>query len=124
MKKARTSMERKSSAGSRIVASLREAVDWAEGSAHGGRAGGAAETGPEPGCICRQVRVPARDTPQLGTRPDETGRSGAGSAGRDRSTPRGRGGLSEAGELTAEFYIGHLLSIICEHVLFSKTPFV
>lgn len=31
MKKARTSMERKSSAGSRIVASLREAVDWAEG---------------------------------------------------------------------------------------------
>lgn len=31
MKKARTSMEGKSSAGSRIVASLREAVDWAEG---------------------------------------------------------------------------------------------
>jgi putative transcriptional regulator len=31
MKKARTSMERKSSAGSRITASLREAVDWAEG---------------------------------------------------------------------------------------------
>ena len=31
MKKARTSMERKSSVGSRIVASMREAVDWAEG---------------------------------------------------------------------------------------------
>ena len=31
MKKARTTLERKSSAGSRIVASLREAVDWAEG---------------------------------------------------------------------------------------------
>ena len=31
MKKARTSVGRESSAGSRIVASLREAVDWAEG---------------------------------------------------------------------------------------------
>ncbi len=31
MKKARTSAERKSSAGNRIAASLREAVDWAEG---------------------------------------------------------------------------------------------
>ena len=31
MKKTRTTVPRKSSAGSRIVASLREAVDWAEG---------------------------------------------------------------------------------------------
>jgi len=31
MKKARASIERKPSAGSRIVASLREAVEWAEG---------------------------------------------------------------------------------------------
>lgn len=31
MKKARTSIVRKSSAGSRIVVSLREAVDWAKG---------------------------------------------------------------------------------------------